>query len=102
MNLRLFGISHKTADLEQRESFILSKNHINYITDLLERKFSDKLSKLFDGMQPTFKQVPPREPLDSTQAVFKPSCAARIAQTYPPGPPPITIKSKLSILNIQK
>ena len=47
MNLRLFGISHKTADLEQRESFILSKNHINYITDLLERKFSDKLSSLF-------------------------------------------------------
>ena len=47
MNLRLFGISHKTADLEQRESFILSKNHINYITDLLERKFSDQLSSLF-------------------------------------------------------
>ena len=47
MNLRLFGISHKTADLEQRESFILSKNHINYITDLLEKKFSDQLSSLF-------------------------------------------------------
>ena len=41
-------------------------------------------------MHPTFKQVPPREPLDSIQAVLRPSCASLIAQTYPPGPPPIT------------
>ena len=47
MNLRLFGISHKTANLEERESFILSKNHINYISDLLKRKFTDQLSSLF-------------------------------------------------------
>ena len=52
-------------------------------------KFSDRLSKLFDGMHPTFRQVPPKVPLLSTQAVFKPNCAARIAHTYPPGPPPI-------------
>ncbi len=30
-------------------------------------------SKVLEGMQPTFKQVPPREPLDSMQAVDKPS-----------------------------
>ena len=47
MDLRLFGISHKTANLVERESFILSKNHINYITDLLDRKFSNQLSSLF-------------------------------------------------------
>src|SRR5206468_2223098 len=39
------------------------------------------------------KQVPPRYAL-STIAVFIPSCAARIAATYPPGPAPITIRSK--------
>ena len=41
-------------------------------------------------MQPTFKHVPPNVPLDSTQTVFSPSWAALIADTYPPGPPPIT------------
>ena len=46
-------------------------------------------------MHPTFKHVPPNVPRDSTQAVLSPSCAALIAQTYPPGPPPITITSKL-------
>mmetsp|Transcript_3948 Transcript_3948/g.9227 ORF Transcript_3948/g.9227 Transcript_3948/m.9227 type:complete len:239 (+) Transcript_3948:682-1398(+) len=35
----------------------------------------------FEGMQPTLRQVPPREPRISTQAVFKPSCAALIAAT---------------------
>src|SRR5690348_3704305 len=29
----------------------------------------------------------------STSAVFMPSCAARIAATYPPGPPPTTTRS---------
>ena len=48
---------------------------------------------------PTFKQVPPRAPLDSTQAVFKPSCAALIAHTYPPGPPPITKRSKFLFIS---
>ena len=41
-------------------------------------------------MHPTFKHVPPKEPLDSMHAVFNPNCANLIAQTYPPGPPPIT------------
>ena len=47
-------------------------------------------------MQPVLRHVPPRAPLDSTHAVLTPSCAHLIAQTYPPGPPPITIASKFS------
>ena len=46
----------------------------------LVQVFADS-SKLFVGMQPTFKHVPPRVPLDSTQAVLKPNCADLIAQT---------------------
>ena len=42
------------------------------------------------------RQVPPRVPLDSIHAVFKPSCEALIAQTYPAGPPPITVTSNFS------
>ena len=34
----------------------------------------------------------------STQAVPSPSCAARIAATYPPGPAPMTTTSKLSMV----
>src|SRR5688572_14845424 len=45
-------------------------------------------------MHPQFRQMPPRCSR-STQAVFRPSCAARIAVTYPPGPPPTTMMSKL-------
>jgi hypothetical protein len=47
----------------------------------------DESSIALDGMQPTFKQVPPSAGLPSlpmkasTQAVFRPSCAARIAAT---------------------
>src|SRR4030095_16160374 len=43
-------------------------------------------------MQPTFRHVPPRNSR-STQATFIPSCAARMAATYPPGPAPMTIRS---------
>jgi hypothetical protein len=38
---------------------------------------------VLEGMQPTFKQVPPRAPLFSTQTVFKPFCPALIAAIYP-------------------
>src|SRR3954471_24910458 len=44
------------------------------------------------GIQPQFRQMPPRCSR-STTAVFMPSCAARIAATYPPGPPPRTTRS---------
>lgn len=30
-------------------------------------------NKALEGIQPTFKQVPPKVPLPSTQAVFKPN-----------------------------
>src|SRR6478672_5176404 len=45
-------------------------------------------------MQPMFTQTPPSLSR-STTAVLRPSWAARMAQTYPAGPPPITITSKL-------
>ena len=56
---------------------------------------SEELSKLLDGIHPTLRHVPPRVFRDSIHAVFKPNWAALIAQTYPPGPDPITITSKL-------
>ena len=43
--------------------------------------FSEDCSNALEGMQPTLRQVPPRAPRPSTQAVFIPSCAARIAAT---------------------
>src|SRR3990167_8525926 len=58
--------------------------------------FQELSSNALDGMQPTFRQVPPRAILPSLswyfsiQAVFRPSCAALMAATYPPGPPPLT------------
>lgn len=47
----------------------------------------------FDGIHPTFRQVPPSLPRDSTTAVFIPSWLDLIAATYPPGPPPTTTTS---------
>src|ERR1035437_1187043 len=44
-------------------------------------------------MQPTRRQVPPKRRSMSMQAVLRPSCAARIAATYPPGPAPMTMTS---------
>ena len=38
-------------------------------------------SRALLGMQPMFRQVPPRVARFSTQATFMPSCAARIAAT---------------------
>src|SRR5262245_50673399 len=45
------------------------------------------------GMQPQSRQVPPSAFCFSTTATFRPSCAARIAATYPPVPAPITTTS---------
>src|SRR4029450_8872280 len=47
----------------------------------------------FVGMQPTRRQVPPSSSSFSMQTVFAPSCAARMAAVYPPGPPPRTATS---------
>src|SRR5215831_15814854 len=46
-------------------------------------------------MQPTCRQVPPRNGSFSTTIVFKPSSPARIAATYPPGPLPMIATSYL-------
>src|SRR5262245_13439616 len=46
-------------------------------------------------MQPTLRHVPPNAGRLSMHATDIPSCAARKAATYPPGPPPITIKSNM-------
>src|SRR5579862_3854372 len=43
-------------------------------------------------MQPQSTQVPPK-PSRSTTATASPSCAARMAPTYPAGPPPTKITS---------
>src|SRR5688572_7441181 len=45
------------------------------------------------GMQPQIKQVPPSAFCFSTTATLRPSCAARMAATYPPVPAPITTTS---------
>jgi hypothetical protein len=42
-----------------------------------------ELRRAFDGIHPTLRQVPPSFPLPSMQTVFKPSCPALIAATYP-------------------
>ena len=49
--------------------------------------------RALDGMHPTLRHVPPRVPRLSTHAVFRPSCEALMAATYPPGPPPTTTRS---------
>ena len=40
---------------------------------------SEACSSALEGMQPTFRQVPPRVSRISTQATFRPSWPARIA-----------------------
>src|SRR5687767_7248527 len=50
-------------------------------------------SSAFVGMQPQLRHVPPSDGWRSTTAVLRPSCAARIAATYPPVPAPITTTS---------
>src|SRR5205823_7445931 len=47
----------------------------------------------FVGMQPMRRHVPPSSGSRSMHTVFAPSCAARIAAVYPPGPPPRTATS---------
>src|ERR1700733_10453379 len=49
-------------------------------------------------MQPTLRQVPPKVPRLSMQALESPNCPARIAALYPPGPPPMTTTSKVSLI----
>ena len=53
----------------------------------------EECNKVLEGIHPTFKQVPPKALVFSTHKTLNPSWEALIAATYPPGPPPITIKS---------
>src|SRR6185437_4510829 len=53
-------------------------------------------SSAFAGMHPQSTQVPP-SPSRSTTPTVSPSCAQRIAPTYPAGPPPRKITSKEAI-----
>src|SRR5690606_31295349 len=61
-------------------------------------------SSALEGTQPTRRQVPPRAGLPSlpraasTQAVFRPSWAARMAAWYPAGPAPMTTTSNCSLM----
>ena len=49
------------------------------------------------GMHPTRRQVPPSSGSFSMQTTVAPSCAARIAAVYPPGPPPRTATSHVHL-----
>ena len=61
-------------------------------------KCSEESKSAFEGIQPTFKHVPPNVSYFSINAVLKPNCAQRIAATYPPGPDPIMATSYELIL----
>src|SRR6187402_207870 len=50
------------------------------------------------GMQPQLRHVPPSTGCRSTTATVRPSCAARMAATYPPVPEPITTTSNWSAI----
>ncbi len=50
-------------------------------------KISAFFRRDFVGIQPQFRQIPPKLSLSIT-TVLNPNCAALIAATYPPGPPP--------------
>ncbi len=50
-------------------------------------------SKALVGMQPTCRQVPPRNGSFSMRAAFSPSCPARMAAVYPAGPLPMMATS---------
>ena len=47
MELKLFGISHKTANLEMRESFVINDDHYSYMQNLLETKFAGEIDSIF-------------------------------------------------------
>ena len=64
----------------------------NSLESLIKLYTSAVLSRALVGIQPQFKQTPPRCSA-STNAVDKPNCEDLIAATYPPGPPPKIIKS---------
>ena len=81
------GTSTVTSPTEIPKDFISS----------IECRNSAARNSAFVGIHPQFRQIPPRCSRSITTA-FMPSWAARIAATYPPGPPPITAISKCVVV----
>jgi len=78
----------------------LEKNADKHKDDGIFRKTWETWRKAFEGIQPQLRQIPPSLSR-SMMATFKPSCAALIAATYPPGPEPMTVRSNcFSAMNI--
>ncbi len=71
---------------------MLSALSPNSLARCIRWKISEVLSNALVGMHPQLRQMPPRCSRSIT-TVERPSCAARIAATYPPGPAPITATS---------
>ncbi len=64
-------------------------------------KSSALCKNAFVGIHPLLRHVPPKS-LFSTRIVLLPSCDARIAAIYPPGPPPITATSQSNSESIEE
>ena len=52
-----------------------------------------KSNDTLEGMHPTLRQVPPREPSFSTHVILRPILVALMVATYPLGPLPTTTTS---------
>ena len=76
--------------IENKVHMLAKHLNITVIGSYNPVKIGCSKDEFFDGMHPIFKQVPPKVSLESIHAVFNPNWASLIAQTYPPGPPPIT------------
>ena len=88
--------SKDTNDINREKGKLFKIIGLVAAGDKPTKKRKEKFSKFLDGIQPIFKHVPPRDPLDSMHAVLKPNWDSLIAQTYPPGPPPIIVTSNFS------
>src|SRR3954470_24605206 len=55
-------------------------------------------TQAFVGTHPTRRHVPPSSGSCSMHTALAPSCAARMAAVYPPGPPPRTATSTSTLL----
>ncbi len=75
------------------KSKLTSPEMPNVLASAVTRCASSALrSNALDGMHPTLRHTPPQY-FSSTTATLRPSWAARIAATYPPGPAPRTTTS---------
>jgi hypothetical protein len=77
--VRAATLSSLAACIWPRFSFGCTSMPIFANSPLAASNSSDACSRALDGMQPTFRQVPPSVPRISTQAAFSPNCPARMA-----------------------